>query len=110
MCRFLFRTALSKSILPFALYKPNLVVLPMTIKDDSSGYKQINLHSPEDLRDKGLLNASRWFSKASNLWDKNKNEKSKDMSAHDRMNFQNGVPAQNLNDKYLVLYNSSAKE
>lgn len=108
--RFLFRTALSKSILPFALYQPNLVVLPATIELDSFENKKIKLHSAEDLRDAGFLNASRWFSQTEKIWDKNKTQKSKKMSANDRLNFQNGVTEQNLNDKYLVLYNSSAKD
>ena len=41
--RFLFRTALSKSILPFALYKPDLIVLPITIETNIN-IKKIELH------------------------------------------------------------------
>ncbi|MBA3632966.1 MAG: hypothetical protein H0W58_09190 [Acidobacteria bacterium] len=108
--RFLFRTALSKSILPFALHEPNLIVLPATIENDKFGHKQIKLHSAEDLRDKGFLHASRWFNKTEKLWNDNKTEKSKDMSANQRLNFQYGVTEQNLNDNCLVLYNSSAKD
>jgi hypothetical protein len=32
------------------------------------------------------------------------------MSANDRINFQRGITEQNLNAKYLVLYNASAKD
>jgi DNA-binding GntR family transcriptional regulator len=39
-----------------------------------------------------------------------KTEKSKNMSANDRINFQRGITEQNLNAKYLVLYNASAKD
>ncbi len=108
--RFLFRTALSKSILPFALNEPNLVVLPMTVELDNFGNKQIKLHSAEDLLNEGFLNASRWFNKTEKLWNDNKTEKSKEMSANNRLNFQYGVTEQNFNDLYLVLYNSSAKD
>ncbi len=108
--QFLFRTALSKSILPFVLYKPNLMALPLTVKTDNFGIKSLKLHSSKELRDGGFLNASRWFGKTESIWNKNKTEKSKDMSANSRLNFQYGVTEQNLNDKYLVLYNSSAKD
>lgn len=108
--QFLFRTALSKSILPFALYQLNLVALPLTVKIDNFGLKTLQLNSSKVLRDEGFLNASRWFGKTESLWNKHKTEKSKDMSANNRLNFQYGVTEQNLNDNYLVLYNSSAKD
>jgi len=107
--RFLFRTALSKSILPFALYKPDLVVLPVIIekKDD---IKRIVLQSPKDLQRAGYLNAARWFTDAENIWKIHRTEKSKGMSSNDRIDFQRGLTEQNLNLPYLVLYNSSAKD
>lgn len=108
--RFLFRTALSKSILPFALFEPNLIVLPATIEKDNFGHKQIKLHSAENLRDEGFLHASRWFNKTEKVWNDNKTEKSKDMTTSDRLDFQRGVIEQNLNEPYIVLYNKSAKD
>jgi hypothetical protein len=47
---FLFRTALSKSILPFALHKPNLIVLPITIEKTKAGNKEVKLHSASELK------------------------------------------------------------
>src|SRR5690606_10266475 len=41
--KFIFRTALAKSILPFALYKPDLVVLPILIDNNNDGKKEIKL-------------------------------------------------------------------
>ncbi len=73
--RFLFRTALSKSILPFALFEPNLIALPATIEADNFGHKRIKLHSAEDLRDNGFLHASRWFNKTEKVWNEYKTEK-----------------------------------
>ena len=35
--KFIFRTALAKSILPFALFKPDLVVLPILIGKNNDG-------------------------------------------------------------------------
>ena len=108
--RFLFRTALSKSILPFALFEPNLIALPATIETDNFKHKKIKLHSAEDLRDSGFLHASRWFNKTEKVWDKHKTEKSKNMTTSDRLDFQRGVIEQSLDAPYLVLYNSSAKD
>jgi len=106
--KFLFRTALSKSILPFSLYKPDLVVLPITVQNNDADEKGIKLHSSDDLMSDGYLNASRWFKNAGNFWEIYRTEKSKKMSILDRLNFQRGLSEQNLNAPYLVLYNSSA--
>lgn len=108
--RFIFRTALSKSILPFALYNPDLVVLPAIIEMDDNDKKKIKLYSSNDLRHEGFLKASKWFGDAENIWSLNKSAKSKDMTTIGRIDFQRGVTEQNLNAKYLVLYNSSAKD
>ena len=108
--RFIFRSSLSKSILPFAFYKPNLVILPITIEKDKFGHKQIKLHSAEDLRDKGFLNASRWFNKAENLWNSNKTEKNKAVGAIEYLNWNEKITNQLIDTPYIVAYNTSAKD
>jgi hypothetical protein len=108
--RFLFRTALSKSILPFVFFNPNLVVLPITIEQNDIGDKSIDLHSSDELRGEGFLNASSWFRKAENTWEERKTEKAKNMTNLNRLDFQRGISEQNLNAPYLVLYNSSAQD
>lgn len=107
--QFVFRTALSKSILPFLLFKPDLIVQPVVItkKQDK---KIIKILSSKELMKEGFLNASKWFSNTERIWDLQKTEKSKEMSANDRINFQRGLTEQNLNYNFLVLYNSSAKD
>jgi SAM-dependent methyltransferase len=106
--KFLFRTALSKSILPFSLFKPDLVALPITIDINDNNDKEIYLHTADELMSEGYLNASRWFKNAENTWELLKTEKSKDMTANNRLDFQRGLTGQNLNVPFLVLYNSSA--
>ncbi|AFN74288.1 Endonuclease, putative [Melioribacter roseus P3M-2] len=108
--RFLFRTALAKSILPFALYNPDLIVLPAIITINEKNEKEIKLLSSDELRQEGYLNASKWFRNTENIWDIYKTEKSKNMTSNNRLNFQRGLTEQNLNAQYLVLYNSSAKD
>jgi len=107
--RFLFYTALSKSILPFALYNPDIVVLPITIVT-ADGIKKIVLESAKDLQQKGFLEEARWFSNAENIWKIHRTEKNKKTNSEDYLNWQNKLTEQNFNSPYLVLYNSSAKD
>ncbi|MBV6419554.1 MAG: hypothetical protein DAHOPDDO_00777 [Ignavibacteriaceae bacterium] len=108
--KFIFRTALAKSILPFALYKPDLVVLPILVENNSEGKKEIKLQSANDLMQGGHLNASKWFSNIENTWQHLRTEKNKNISSEDYLNWQNKLTDQNLGTPYLVLYNSSAKD
>jgi hypothetical protein len=107
--QFIFRTALAKSILPFALHKPDLIVLPITI-ETKDGSKEIKLHSAKDLRNLGYSLASKWFNKAEEMWEKNRTEKNREFSVENYLNWQNKLTDQNLNAPFLVLYNSSAKD
>lgn len=104
--KFLFRTALSKSILPFVLYKPDLVVLPI----EKDGNNTIIIRNHEELMRGGNLNASKWFSNTENIWSIHRTEKNQNISSVDYVNWQNKLTEQNLNSQYLVLYNSSAKD
>ncbi len=106
----MFKTTLAKSILPFTLFNPDLVVLPILIKLNDRNEKEIVLHSADELMNLGFLNASRWFKNAENTWELKKSEKSKYMTANARIDFQTGLSSQNLNAPFLVLYNSSGKD
>lgn len=108
--QFLFRTALSKSILPFALYNPALVVLPITVESDKEGTKSIKLHTPASLRNEGFMDAPKWFSNCENVWAIHRTENNKKISSENYINWQNKLTDQNLNLPYLVLYNASAKD
>lgn len=108
--RFLFRTAIARSILPFALHDPSLVALPVTVEVDGAGAGRVRLHAPDDLLHEGWLNAARWFRNASNIWEISKTEKSKKMSGNGRLNYQNGLTNQNPEAPCLVLYSASAKD
>jgi len=108
--KFIFRTALAKSILPFALYKPDLVALPVLIKNDNVGKKTIKLQSASDLIQEGYLNASKWFTNVENTWEIHRTEKNKNISSEDYLNWQNKLTDQKLDAKYIVIYNSSGKD
>jgi type I restriction-modification system DNA methylase subunit len=106
---FIYLAALSKSILPFALHNPSKVLLPVTI-DDSDGIKKINLHSADDLYSLGYTHTAKWFKSVERTWDIFKTEKNKNYTSGDYLNWQNKLTDQNLNKRYIVLYNSSAKD
>lgn len=102
----LFQTAISKSILPFYLHKPALVVLPIIIDEK----RKILLQSPNDFLQKGLLNASKWFKNCENIWNIHRTELNKQYTVEEYLNFQNKITVQDLTKPFLVLYNSSAKD
>ncbi|HQI41493.1 MAG: hypothetical protein B6D44_07925 [Ignavibacteriales bacterium UTCHB2] len=108
--KFIFRTALAKSILPFALYKPDLIVLPILVEKNNEGRKKIKLQSSKDLMQEGYLNASKWFNNVENIWQIHRTEKNKNIASKDYLNWQNKLIEQNLDAPFLVLYNSSAKD
>lgn len=107
---FIFRTSLSKSILPFALFRPDLIVLPVTIETASSGAKQIRLLTADEILKEGYTYAAKWFTNAGRIWEIQRTEKNKKHSLENYLNWQNKLTGQNLNSKYIVLYNASAKD
>ena len=108
--RFLFITALSKSILPFVIHKPNFVALPLIVKHNENDQKKIKLLTANELRQEGYLLASKWFNNTENIWNIHRTEKNGNINAVDYVNWQSKLTEQNLNAPYLVLYNSSAKD
>jgi hypothetical protein len=107
--KFLFRTALAKSILPFALINPDLITLPIEV-NKTDGLKDIKLFSVEELREEGFLNASKWFQNVERFWEVSKTAANKDLTSIDYLNYHNKLLSQNLNAEYVVIYNSSAKD
>jgi len=108
--KFIFRTAISKSILPFYLYNPAWITLPITIEKDEKGLKKIKLHTSEELMNAGELKAWRWFANTETIWNNLKTEKNKNISAPDYLNWLQKLTNQNLNVPYLVMYTASAKD
>lgn len=107
--QFLFKTALSKNVLPFCLFNPELVLLPIKI-DEKNGRKEVRVLMSREIMREGFLNTSKWFKNAEGIWDIHKTERNKNTTLQDCINWQNKLTSQNLNASYLVLYNSSAKD
>lgn len=108
--RFLFRTAIARSILPFALHDPSLVALPVTAQRNAQGDKTILLYAPDDLLREGWMNAARWFRNVENIWKTACTEKNQTISSENYLNWQNKLTEQSLDAPWLVLYSASAKD
>ena len=106
---FLYKTAISKSILPFALYKPDLIILPMVI-ETTDNIKTIKLYSAIEIMREGYSYGSKWFFKAEKFWEIYRTEKNKKISPENYLNWQNKLVSQNINCPYMVLYTASAKD
>lgn len=104
--RLLFRTALTRSILPFCIYKPDLVTLPIRITEEN----KIEMLNPMELIMHGNKYGSTWFFNAENIWKIHRTDKSKGMDANDRINYHNSLVDQRLEFRYVVIYNASAKD
>lgn len=107
---FLFRTALSKNVLPFAIHDPLLTTLPIIIKENDDQRKTVNLLTPKELLEFGYTAAAKWFKNIDDVWNRLKTEKNSQISSGNYLNWQNKLTEQNLNNRYLVLYNASAKD
>ncbi len=103
---FLFRTALSKNIVPFALLEPELVLLPVKMGEDNA----LHLLDWEQLQQEGDLESATWFRHVEKLWETHRTERNKAITSVQYLNWRNKLTDQNLNWDYLVLYTSSAKD
>ncbi len=104
--QYFFRTAISKNVLPFVLYNPELVILPIKINQEN---KQITMQTHEEILKDGYYITAQWFKNVENVWNILKTEKNEKISSGNYLNWQNKLTDQDLNKKYMVLYTASAK-
>jgi hypothetical protein len=109
---YLFRTALSKNIFPFALVRPPLVLLPVAIENGDTGGGKFALFDHEGLMRRGSRYASEWFWNAHKLWEENRTEKAakSELSLLRRLDFQRGLTQQDPGAQYLVIYTAAASD
>jgi hypothetical protein len=101
---------MAKSVLPFALYKPSLIVLPIVVNENNNKLKTIKIFSAKTLMQEGFLNASKWFQNIENIWNIHRTALNNKYTSEQYLNFQNKITTQNLNADYLVLYNALGKD
>ena len=102
---YLFKTALSKNIIPFALHLTEMVVLPIEIVKGN-----VRMLQYEDIMKKGHLDTAMWLKKVEDGWQANRTEKNQSINSINYLNWQNKLTDQDLKLPYLVLYTASAKD
>ena len=99
--RFLFSTAISHHVLPFALLDPSLVVLPL---EESNGvYYTMTTRT---IRRKGYREFAKWMEEAEEIWEKKRGAK----TSHDLLqwlDYSGTLTSQSPVQLHLVLYNAS---
>ncbi len=102
---FLFHSALSKNILPYAFVNLPLITLPIEISNEG---KPALLHW-EKMMQAGYLDTANWFKKVERYWEKLKTDRNKDVSYLEYLNWQNKIVNQRSDRKFHLLYTASGK-
>jgi len=99
--RFLFCTAISHHVLPFALLKPALVVLPL---EESNGtYYTMKTH---EIKRKGYREFAKWMAEAERIWAEKRGAKNSH-TLLEWLDYSGKLTSQSPNHQHLVLYNAS---
>ena len=97
---FLFGTALAEDLVPFAIRRLRLVILPLMTRDG----KLIMLH-PDEMLEEGAPLACDWVKQAEAIWEEKK--KATQPSIYDYLNYDQKLTKQNPQAQFVVLYNRS---
>lgn len=117
---YLFRTALARNVLPFALINPPLVALPLVQEDDVDrstgqplpGKLHWRLLSSAELTARGDVEAAQWFGQSEKLWDERRSDSAKKQksSMTDWLDWQKKLTEQPVDAKWAVLYTASGTD
>jgi hypothetical protein len=100
--RFLFTSALSKHLLPFALVQPPIVLLPIEEQDHG-----IRIVSANELRASGYRETAKWMAEAERIWTEKRRGKSGRENVYQWLDYGHKLRDQNLRSRFLALYNAS---
>ena len=117
--KYLYRTALARNVLPFALVNPPLIVLPL-VKDDENdatgkplpGKLRWRLLDAAELTARGDIEAARWFGQCERLWDERRSDSAKKQksSLTDWLDWQRKLTGQPVDSRWAVMYTASASD
>lgn len=100
--RFIFQTALSDNLLPFALVNPKFVVLPLDVAPDDP-----ILLAAAELRREGYREMGKWMSEAERVWTEKRGRKASKQSVYERLDYHGELTNQRVTERHLVLYNTA---
>ncbi len=99
--RFIFQTALSRHLLPFAALCPAWVVLPI-----ENGDGVLSVLESDKLTKDGYREFGKWMEKVEKIWTNKRGEKASNETVYGWLDYQGKLTAQNLHHRHLVLYNA----
>ena len=117
--KYLFRTALARNVLPFALVNPPLVAMPLVKEDDVDadgrmlpGKMHWRLLNAAELTSRGDIEAARWFGQGERLWSERRSDSAKkqNSSMTDWLDWQRKLTTQPVDAKWAVMYTASASD
>ena len=117
--KYLFRTALARNVLPFALVNPPLVAMPLVKEDEVDadgktlpGKMHWRLLDAAELTSRGDIEAARWFGQGERLWDERRSESAKkqNSSMTDWLDWQRKLTTQPVDAKWAVMYTASGTD
>jgi N-6 DNA Methylase len=117
--KYLYRTALARNVLPFALVNPPMIVLPLVQEDETDatgkplpGKLHWRLLNAAELTARGDLEAARWFGQCERLWDERRSDSAKKQksSLTDWLDWQRKLTGQPVDARWAVIFNRSAKD
>ena len=100
--RFIFSTALSRHLLPFALIDPPAILLPCEANGNN-----LTVLTADELRSKGYREFAQWMHEAESLWNVARKQKAERQTLYERLDYHAGLTCQTLSAPYLVLYNAA---
>ena len=100
--RFLYTTALSRHLLPFALLQPATIVLPI---EEVKG--RIELRTAADLKEEGYREFASWMGEVEKIWNEKRKGKAAKQTAYERLDYNSELSTQDLKARYLVVYNAA---
>ena len=107
----LYRTALARNVVPFALVAPVLVALPVMREQRGNGTVFV-VKTADELLAAGMRRASSWFTEAERLFEMDKSEayRRQGMTLQKRLDYQRGVAAQSPEAEWIVIYTASGTD
>ena len=116
---YLYRTAIARNVIPFALVNPPLIALPLVTEElaydkdaELAGKRQWRMLDSAALTARGDLEAAKWFGQCERLWAERLSDSAKKqkMSSIGRVDFQRGLSDQPTDGRWAVMFNRSAKD
>jgi type I restriction-modification system DNA methylase subunit len=101
--KFIYSTALSRHLVPFGLLPPITVVLPIELTENND----LQVLKADKLREEGYREFGKWMSQAERLWKDLRGGKAAKQSLYERLDYQGELTNQQIQQRYLVLYNHS---